>query len=150
MTKTYRRKQLLVNRGFQLNFLNHSVFLAVLLLAIIYAANQFFFWRFGQLGLQQGLPADHIFFQFLEDQKFLMGLIFLAVGAVVVTVLIFFGLYYSNRIAGPLLRLQRFFENKDLPSSVDRLEFRENDFFPEVATAINDYFSRTESSQDHH
>jgi hypothetical protein len=146
MQQFKRRKKLLVNRPFQLSFLKHLIVIAIAIGVLVYVSNQYFFWQMHKLGLEQGLPADHIFFQFIEDQRIMMIWIFLATGVFVSSLLAGFGLYYSNRIAGPLLRLQMYFEKQEFNQPGKKLEFRKNDYFPELAKTINDCFAKTSSA----
>jgi hypothetical protein len=141
-----RRKNYLINRSFQLSFLTHILVLALGVICIIYASNWYFFWKMTKMGISQGLPPDHIFFRFIQDQQIEMDWVFLSTALVVVALLCCFGLYYSHRIAGPLYRLQTYLKNLKGERPQHRLAFRSKDYFPEVAQSVNDYFEASKGT----
>ena len=65
-------------------------------------------------------------------------------------------MFFSHRIAGPLYRLTRFFsdaqamqdEKKVGNAKLKPVFFRQNDFFPEVPGAINNYLKKVDLLQD--
>ena len=89
------------------------------------------------------LPETHPYFVFY--QEFQDNSIFAFGVAVTVSFLcaLFIGLVVSHRIAGPLVKLKRHLElvGED-PSQDKALQFREGDFFREVADAYNTKFKK--------
>ncbi len=141
MPASNRRKKLLINPDFQIKFLKNLLFLNVAVCGIFYLAHAYFFWQGRELGRSIPLPADHVFFRFIDEQQRTMNLISLGTMCVVSGLIIAFGLVYSHRIAGPIFRLQKFLKEKREGTEKGQLSFRENDYFPEVAHAVNDYFA---------
>ncbi|MEW6056164.1 MAG: hypothetical protein AB1540_06080 [Bdellovibrionota bacterium] len=136
------RKVLLINPRFQLSFIGYMVAMALLMIAIFYAANIYFFWEFVKKGKDLGLPPDHVFFQFLAEQRGTMNMIFLVTAIFAFTFLVAYGIYLSHRVAGPLYRLQKFLQDMASSNSVQECQFREKDYFHEVADAVNAFVKK--------
>src|SRR6478609_6016420 len=62
------RKNFLINPKFQLSFLAYTLGVSILTIGFFCAADAYFFWKFKQLGAGLGLPSNHVFFQFLDEQ----------------------------------------------------------------------------------
>ena len=133
-----RRKKLLINREFQIPFLAYTSGICLVILAIFFAANQYFFWKFTQQGLSLGLPPNHTFFVFLGQQKMTMNIIYIVSALLVITATAYYGLYLSNRVAGPLYRLQMHLRNWMAGDRNTVLRFRKNDFFQDIAISVDD------------
>lgn len=142
-TKLNRRKKLLINPKFQLKFMKNLLFLNIAVCATFYGAQSYFFWQARKLGESISLPSDHVFFLFIAEQQRTMTLISLATMATVSLLILAFGLLYSHRIAGPVYRLQKYLKDKAAGAEIGKLSFRENDYFPEMAEALNDYIYKT-------
>jgi methyl-accepting chemotaxis protein len=142
-TKLNRRKKLLINPEFQVKFMKNLVFLNIAICATFYAAQSYFFWQARELGKSIALPSDHVFFLFIAEQQRTMTFISLATMAAVSLIIMVFGLVYSHRIAGPVYRLQKYLKDKAAGNENGKLNFRENDYFPEMAEAVNDYIYKT-------
>ena len=90
------------------------------------------------MGLEIGLPKNHVYFMFMEDQMLTMNIVFLVTSLVTVGFLMFFGVYISHKIAGPLYRFCN--HMNDIASgnkTPSEIRFRDGDFFPEVAESYN-------------
>jgi len=61
------------------------------------------------------------------------------------TAIICYGLYFTNRIAGPLYRLKVQMENLIAGKDVGELEFRKNDYFKELADLFNQIVKKTKN-----
>src|ERR1700722_13141193 len=95
-----RRKYLLINPQFQLSFLGYTIGMALVIVAVFYFSNMYFFWRFAEKGKEIGLEPDHIFFKFLKEQHQTMDIIFLVTAVFAFIFLIVYGYYLSHRVAG--------------------------------------------------
>lgn len=131
------RKTLLIDRPFQVYFLVYTVGIALTVSLIYFAASRFFFLRFLEQGKDLGLPANHAFFQFLETQQTTLDLALLFASLIVITVLILYGMYLSNRIAGPIYQLKKHLSDYQNGKEYSDIQFREKDFFPELAQSVN-------------
>lgn len=134
-----KRKVLLINPNFQLKFLRNLVYLNVLVCSAFYCAQLYFFWQSREMGRGISLPPDHIFFQFIDEQQ--RAMTWMSVGTICfVSMLICgFGLLYSHRIAGPIYRLQKYLKGRAEGLETGHLKFRDNDYFPELAEAVNNF-----------
>jgi hypothetical protein len=131
------RKNFLINPKFQLSFLAYTLGVSILTIGFFYAADAYFFWKFRQLGTGLGLPANHVFFQFLDEQHSTKNTYYGIAAAVAVSFLSIWGLLLSHRVAGPLYRLRKHLGSVARGETLSDVRFRKGDFFPEVADAYN-------------
>lgn len=132
-----QRRTFLINPRFQITFMAYTIVAAAAVIGIFYCANLFFFWKFTQTGVALGLPPEHVYFQFLTEQRFRMNLVFAVTSSGVFGTLAIAGLVLSHRVAGPVYRLCK--HAKDLKEGrvTGGVKFRKKDFFPELADAFN-------------
>jgi hypothetical protein len=136
--KPKKRQQFLINPTFQLSVIRQMLLLTGLVIGIFYAANFYHFWSLEAQGLALGLPPTHVFFKFLREQQRTMDLIFIVTSLVTMLTIVGFGLFLSHRVAGPLHRLKQYLEQSPIEGEVPRhLKFRDGDYFPDVAEAVN-------------
>src|SRR5688572_14221796 len=99
MEKANRRKVLLINRRFQLSLLSWFFVLAIGLIALFYSANWFFFHNLTMLAQKADLPANHVFFQFIEGQKAMMNKLYIITSCLSFLTITVGGLALSHKIA---------------------------------------------------
>lgn len=126
---------ILINPHFQLKLLSYFVGLFILTTITLYSTTYLFFWNMRNKGLNVGIPDGHVFYQFLENQKHDLDLLFVGLAAFNFILLITVGFIISHRIAGPIHKLKQHLENPDLKD--EPLSFRQNDFFKELGPLIN-------------
>ncbi len=84
------------------------------------------------------LPKAHphmVFHSLFQQQLIIVFMMATGVGFIVAFVL---GILISHRVAGPLVKLRKHFENTAQDQLHDTsVQFRENDFFRDVAAAYN-------------
>jgi hypothetical protein len=131
------RRNFLINPKFQLSFLGYTLGVSVATIAIFYLADAYFFWKFRQLGQGLGLPSNHVFFQFLDEQKSAKDVYYAITAGVAFAFLTVCGLLLSHRVAGPLYRLRKHLDMVAEGKTVSDVRFRKGDYFPEVADAYN-------------
>jgi hypothetical protein len=144
-----KRLRFLVLPGFQIRFMVYIICFAAFGIAVLYGSNHFYFARLVTEGQELGLAPDHIYFEFIEQQKSLLNIIFLSVSALVFGGMIIAGLVLSHKIAGPVYRIQRYLQTvyeEGAPRA--KLKFRDGDFFPEVAELINALVEHYEQKDD--
>jgi methyl-accepting chemotaxis protein len=131
---TYRRRTLLINRPFQLRF---SIYVCawVLALCFIYpliVANLFdYFARYVAMD-----PTHADVGTLMGTRKAVVSL--LAVTEVVFLLLTFIlSLFMSHRIAGPIFKLRKTFDDFSKGAFDRKLYFRKKDYFPELADDFN-------------
>jgi len=141
----HRRRVLLINPKFQISFLAYTCGIAFAILGIFFTANRYFFWKFAQRGKQIGLPPEHVFFRFLTEQQTMMDVIFFVTATITFTALIVYGLYLSNRVAGPIYRLKKYLVDYASGRVTSKLTFRKKDYFLELAAHVNDCLDKVDS-----
>lgn len=137
----FRRRVLLINPKFQLTFLIYMIVIAATVIIVLYVANFFFFKRSFEAGRALDLPPDHIYFAYLDSQKTTMKWVFLLASGVTLVNLVFWGLYLSHRVAGPIYRLRKHMVDLREGRTQGEVGFRKNDFFPELAESFNQHMS---------
>jgi hypothetical protein len=138
-SKSNSRKNFLINPRFQLSYIKHTVNLMLLTVLIFYAANLYHFWDFKKRGLEAGLPPDHIFFRFLQQQQTSMEIVFIVTAIIAAIFIIAYGVFLSHRVAGPLYRMNRYLEKNKGKINPGELRFRKGDYFSELAENFNNY-----------
>lgn len=128
-------KNIIINPSFQLKLLSYFVVVFVLTTITLYSTTYLFFWNMKQKGLKVGIPEGHVYYQFLQNQKHDLDLLFIGLALVNFIVLISVGFIVSHRIAGPLYKFKKFLKN---PESEDKIQLRQNDFLKELEPLVND------------
>lgn len=148
-TVRHKRNRFLVMPGFQFKFMGYIICFAVFGVVVLYASNYLYFERLVTEGEELGLASDHIYFEFIEQQKSMLNVTFLSVSAIVFGGLIIAGLALSHKIAGPVYRIKSHLEHiREHGESPGKLKFRDHDFFPEVADLVNELVSHYEGRRE--
>lgn len=135
----------LINPKFQYNFMAHITGIVLFSMAVIYLSNYFFINSFIEKGQNLNLPKGHPFFILLQEQREYLGKVFFISCLVIAIGVGIWGLLYSHRIAGPLYRLRKEFLNAaNEKRKLKDMRFRKGDFFQELPSTVNLYFTRQE------
>lgn len=126
---------ILINPSFQLKLLSYFIALFVLTTVSLYSTTYLFFWNMKQKGLKVGIPDGHVYYQFLQNQKHDLDLLFIGLAAFNFFLLVAVGFIISHRIAGPVHKVKSFLRS---PETHDKIQLRENDFFKELGPIVND------------
>lgn len=129
-------KNILINPAFQLKLLSYFVGLFILTTISLYSTTFLFFWNMKEKGLKVGIPEGHVYYQFLQNQKHDLDLLFIGLVAINFLILISVGFIISHRVAGPIHKVKSFLQD---PDTHERLQMRESDFFKELAPLINEW-----------
>lgn len=140
------RREFLVNPGFQFRFLGYMLVTAVVISGTYYGANEFFFREFEAQGRAFGLPPEHDFFAFINEQRKMMGSVFVTVSMITAAMVSIVGLVLSHRIAGPLRKLQNHMLAVASGRTDAKIHFRKNDEFRDLADAYNQQLSARRAS----
>lgn len=137
-----RRKIYLINPRFQWRFIGFMAVVSLLAISILFVSNVLFFRNMTQEALAAGLAPDNPYFDFLQEQKSALLLVYFGVSAVAFVLMMVLGALYSHRIAGPLYRL-----NKHMQAIADGAEpapvsFRRRDQFQELVESFNKMIDR--------
>ncbi|MFH1222815.1 MAG: hypothetical protein V1647_00555 [Pseudomonadota bacterium] len=145
MKSKYKRRIYLINRDFQTRFVLYTAAIALVTIAIFYGMVYFFFDELVLIGQQSGFPAGHVYFKFIADNKYDMMNVFFPIASVTVFIIIIFsGVLFSHKIAGPIYRMNTYLRSISIDTLTAPLSFRKNDFFQELARSYNKrvYFLR--------
>lgn len=135
-----KKRSLLINPRFQWTLIGYVSVVAMLILAVSFGLFTFGFNEFSNIGLQAGLPQDHVYFEFIRMQEATFLRVFAALCILVAAILVVGGLVVSHKIAGPIYRMQKEFlrMKADSPVHLREIYFRKGDFFPELAETFNE------------
>lgn len=142
-----RRRKLLINPEFQVQFMKNLLFLNLAICGVFYMAHAYFFWQARDLGKGINLDVNHVFFRFLDEQQRAMNIISLTTMSIISALILAFGLVYSHKIAGPVYRLRKYLRERAEGIETGQLRFREGDYFPEMADSVNDYINKTSNAK---
>lgn len=134
----HQRKVYLINPKFQLTFVAYLCVMAAFVIGIYYAANWYFLESFMEKGKAVGLPANHVYFDFIRDQEIFMNMVFLVSSVCAFMTLTVIGIWLSHRVAGPLYRLHSHMLKVAEGQKLSKVKFRKKDYFQEIASAYNE------------
>lgn len=132
-------KNFFLNPKFQLRFMGIFLGLFVLTTISAYSTTYLFFWNLHRKAIKVGIPEDHVFHQFLSNQKTDMDLLFIGLAVFNLILLLVVGFVISHRIAGPLNKAVKHLKD---PESPEVFRLRETDFFQELVVPVNDVKAR--------
>ncbi len=123
---------------FQLEFVSWFIGLALFALLALYLANQAILGRTTQAASELGLGSHASTLALIAEHRKALRVIFMLTAAIVVCILALGGLILSNRVAGPLQRLENHMRRTaESDQPIDEINFRKSDYFQEVAEAYN-------------
>lgn len=136
------RFKLIIYPAFQVRMILINVGLFALFGGVIFFQVHQAFSKLETLGKKANIPEGSSYFKFLEYQE--SEIFFYAgISAIVICGLSGFLIaLYSNKLAGPLVRLRNFFTQIANGGKVDTVSFRKNDYFQEFPDIINRSFER--------
>lgn len=128
-------RNIFINPKLQLRISSYFIGLFLLSTASLYSVSYFLIWRLNQKALNVGIPEDHVFFKFMNDQKHDMDMMFLAIALLNFVLLLCIVTWVSHRIAGPLHKIKGHLNGLNTES--DTLRLRDNDFLKDMEPTIN-------------
>ncbi len=106
--------------------------------AAVYASNLLFFDSLDELGIDLGLSRSHPYFEYIQDQRDRLMLIFLGVCCVAFAILFLAGFVLARKLIGPVLAVQVYFDRLDKEGvSVGAFELKDQYFFPDLENTVN-------------
>ena len=115
---------------------------SLLAISILFLSNVLFFRNMKQEALAVGLAPDNPYFDFLDEQRSSLLLVYFGVSAVAFVLMMALGVLYSHRIAGPLYSLNNRMKQIADGAEPSSLRFRRKDQFPELAENFNAMMAR--------
>ena len=110
---------------------------SLLAISLLFVSNILFFRNMEHEALSVGLTRDNPYFDFLQEQKSALSLLYFTVSGLVFVVMMGLGILYSHRIAGPLYQLDRKMRRIASGEAPSPLQFRRRDQFVELAESFN-------------
>jgi len=137
-----QRKNYLIDKKFQLGVIYKFLALSFVNVVSFYMIVLYFFNDLHQRASEVGLDKEHIFFSFLNDQNQLMNYLFIIVGILNVALIVCVGIYYSHKVAGPLYRLSKFFQEVNSTQDLSEVKVRDGDYVGDLQDSINEMSKR--------
>jgi methyl-accepting chemotaxis protein len=137
MPQQNRRRTYLINPRFQWRFIGFMATVSVLAISMLFVSNILFFRNMEHEALSVGLTPDNPYFDFLQEQKSALSVLYFAVSGVVFLLMMGLGILYSHRIAGPLYHLDRKMRRIAGGEEPSPLQFRRRDQFLELTESFN-------------
>ena len=141
MKQSNQRKKYLINPPFQIDVIKKFVILAGINIATFYVIIYLFFFNLESKVKLIGLKSSHPFVLFLSDQKNIMTMLFIIVAILNIAIIICTGIFISHKVAGPIYRLVKFFDEENV-ETVKQVSFRKGDYFLELQDALNQFINR--------
>ena len=135
------RKVILINKPFQYSILGYFSCLSLILISIFYSTIWYFFSNLRKEAASVGLPPDHVFFTFIDQQKSNIDKVFIISSVVALIVILLGGLILSHKVAGPLYRLTQHLKGHS-KANITPVKFRKGDYFPEIEDAFNEFLKK--------
>ena len=134
---TWRRAQFWIDPDTQWRIIRAFLILNAVLVSVLYGVDQLFFYRLRAVGQGVGLPQEHPYFLFLQEQQSMKFYAFLATAGLISIGLSAFALFFSHRIAGPIFKLRRTLQSVSAGHAFEPIAFRKNDFFKNLDQDLN-------------
>ncbi len=141
--KNRKLRNFIIYPQFQVRLIIIIMAISLLAPVIILTFQLYSFHQQIKNGQMMNLPETHPYFVFYNEFQEKSIFAFGVAVAVSFCCALFIGLVVSHRIAGPLVKLRRHLEAVGQDPSQDKaLQFREGDFFRELADAYNTKFKK--------
>jgi methyl-accepting chemotaxis protein len=137
MPQQNRRRTYLINPRFQWRFIGFMAIVSVLAISMLFVSNILFFRNMEHEALSVGLTRDNPYFDFLQEQKSALSMLYFTVSGLVFVLMMGLGILYSHRIAGPLHHLDRKMRRIAGGEEPSPLQFRRRDQFLELTESFN-------------
>lgn len=139
MNQVNKRTVLFINKKFQGHFL-FLIAMAFLLISSVNIISGFlFFHKVRQMASESGIDAQDMFFQFMNYQQSFYLVVQMVTILITLSILGILGLHLSNKVAGPIYRIQKYISGDDFSEPV---KIREGDYFSEFADEINHFVQK--------
>jgi hypothetical protein len=108
----------------------------------------YYFHELRDLGISAQLPANHVYYSFIDSvaEKYLIT----SISALCIAGVLFyvFGVYYSNKIAGPIYRFTKSLDElqKD-PQAKVSFKIRKDDYFKELSEKLEVVINKNKNDQ---
>jgi hypothetical protein len=132
---------------FQSSLLLANILSNLIVFALIYSQIYSLFESLESTGHSINLPQGHIYFQFIEMQKsniIWSTLMFVTLSILLTSILT---LWFSHRLAGPLVRLKKHLSETIQLGQYHELNFRKGDYFSDLPEILNEAIKRIKKNE---
>jgi methyl-accepting chemotaxis protein len=131
----HKRRVYLINRRFQLRFAFY-VCSWLVALSFVYPLiiSNIFDFLFSYLVVDPNGPE----ISYLEGVRLDLLSLLIIMQVVMLVLSFFISIFMSHKVAGPLYKLGKFFQEAKAGNLSERIAFRKRDYFPELATQYNE------------
>ncbi len=136
MSSFKRRRTILISPSFQFRYIGYGSIGSILSLLVFFGSIRYFFRLFAEKGVAMGMPPNHMFFVFLNEQKVAMNSVFIVAAIILISLNVVYGLFASHRMAGPIFRIQNYLQSRINGEAPGPLKLRRSDSFKELAELI--------------
>lgn len=143
-----QRKIYLINPAFQMRFVAFSIISSLVVILLVAGMQYYFFHHYQTLGIKNGIPSDHIFFEFLSEQRNFITIALVILAAVITIFQVTLGVLFSHRVAGPLYRMNRHMQEITAGGEPSTFQVRDGDYFTELADNFNAMIVKMEKKKD--
>jgi len=136
-------KNYLIYPSFQWRLVMMMMALSLISALSLLIFQYFAFRSLNEIGLEYGLPENHPFYLFLKQFQESFYIVLGSSLGVSVVFSFVFGFLISHKVAGPLVKMRRIFNevaDRKVPDGC--IYFRQGDFFQDVADAYNRRFKQ--------
>jgi sensor histidine kinase YesM len=128
-------RNILIDPDFQLRLMSYFVGLFVITTLSLYSTTYLFFYKLVQKGMRVGIPAGHVFYKFLEEQKSELDWLFVGLALFNLVLLLGVGFIISHRIAGPIYKLKNYLSG--MSSQSGPFSLRKKDFLKDLEPVVS-------------
>lgn len=136
------RKNWLINREFQFKFTGLFILCGILNFVFLIGAVNWYFHKIKQQMTLAGFSAESSIQAYTDAQLFSLNMILFIIATFATFLMFSFGMWLSNKAAGPVYRVTEDLNNLNGDSDKKIIKIREGDFFLELQDAVNAYIER--------
>ncbi len=132
-----KRRSYWIDPKVQWAIIQKTLLMNAALIAILYCADKFFFYRMEAMGKDLGFAADHVYFLFLKEQQKVKFWAFLWTSGIISVLGTLIGMRFSHRLAGPIFRLKKELHRINNGERIEEINLRGAAYFKEMADELN-------------
>lgn len=132
-----KRKNILINKDFQLSAINYVSSLFLIVSGLFYLGNYFLFRKLHYFGLEANLSLNDPYFVFIGNIKKFSNTYFFAILVLAFIVIYIGGFLLSHRIAGPIHKIKITIDRIIQNENVTEIVIRKGDYFHDLVGKLN-------------
>lgn len=136
------RRKILILPRVQLYMTAYTLVLSAVYFFSILLAGKFSMNKLRGAEAAKNLPADHLFFKFLDSQESMMFESLLMATGICIVVTFFASLLVSRKFVGPIIGLRNRFREMNVKGEIEPLPFRKGDYLIDTVQEFNELVER--------